>query len=117
MKKLYPVLRSVICVMLVLTMMAPLAAYADSTCKHKYKNDVCTKCGALRVHEFNSSITFYTAKDDVPIWSKPTKHSTRVKTISDQDTSIQIDGILRNEYGNVWLRLADEKAYVFIDLQ
>lgn len=115
MKKLYSILRRVVCVMLALAIMTPLVAYADSPCKHKYKNDVCTKCGALRVHEFNSSITFYTAKDDVPIWSKPTKYSARVETISDQDTSIQIDGILRNEYGNVWFRISDEETYVYIE--
>lgn len=84
------------------------------SCRHKFDNDICKKCGFIRIHEFDESILFYTIKDNVPIWSKPTKNSELLKEISDKDTMIDIDGILRNQYGNIWLRVSGE-GYVYVE--
>lgn len=85
------------------------------TCTHNFNNDVCKNCGYLRIHEFKESITFFTIKNNVPIWSKPTKNSDLIEEIEDQDTMLNIDGVLRNQYGNIWLKLSGEQRYVYID--
>lgn len=88
---------------------------AAAQCEHVYKYDVCKKCNHLRTHDFTSAITFYTAKDNVPVWSQPTKNSTKVRTISQKDVRIDLGCILRNQYGNIWFKLYGENAYVYID--
>ena len=86
------------------------------SCDHDYGNaDVCNKCGHLRVHPFESSITFLTYKENVPIWSQPTKFSQQQENIVKKDTPLNINGILRNNYGNIWLRLTNNRGYVYVE--
>lgn len=92
--------------------MTSIEVYAKP-CKHKYNNDVCKKCGYARVHEFKEDILFYTIKENVPVWSKPTKNSKLVREIENGDSLIEFKGLLRNQYGNIWL--STEDGYVFID--
>lgn len=75
-------------------------------CTHEYTNDVCEKCGEYILHNFENSICFYTIKNDVPIWEKPTKYSERIDTIKNERTLLYIDGLLRNQYGNIWLHVS-----------
>lgn len=100
--------------LIILTGLLPMNVQAKS-CSHNYTNDICKKCGYVRVHEFQESITFYTIKDDVPIWSLPTKNSDLVKEVSNCDQAIEINGIIRNQYGNIWLRTGDMDGYVYIE--
>lgn len=107
----------VLTLILLLSMMLPSISVAEAKyCSHKYSGtDVCRKCGDLRVHEFDYSITFYTAKKNVPVWDNPTKNSTKVETISKKDKPVEIEGLLRNQYGNLWLKVANENQYIFVD--
>lgn len=92
--------------------MTSMEVYAKS-CKHAYNNDICKKCGYIRIHEFQEHILFYTVKENVPVWSEPTKNSQLVRQIEYKDSMINFNGLLRNQYGNIWLRTED--GYVFID--
>lgn len=114
MKRLTKALMSVVTIILVFLLVFPVTAFAVG-CKHKYKHDVCKKCGDLRLHTFNQSITFYTAKDSVPIWKQPTKNSAKLREIDSANSQIELGAILRNQYGNIWFKLEDEDAYVYID--
>ncbi len=82
-----------------------IPVYAQE-CNHEYTNDVCEKCGKYTLHNFEESICFYTIKKNVPIWEKPTKYSELIETIEDERTPLYIDGVLRNQYGNVWLHIS-----------
>lgn len=107
------VITLVLTLVMLLSISVPAAA---KSCSHDYgSTDVCSKCGHLRVHSFDRSITFYTAKQNVPVWSQPTKYSDKVTTITEQDTLVEIDGILRNKYENIWLKVAGETQYIYID--
>ncbi|MBQ8527216.1 MAG: hypothetical protein IJ429_01965 [Lachnospiraceae bacterium] len=99
------------CVFLVSGKMS-IEGYAKS-CTHKYNNDICKNCGYVRVHEFAESILFYTAKENIPIWNMPTKKSKLVRKIANKDSMVEFNGLLRNQFGNIWLRTED--GYVFID--
>ena len=114
MKRITRTLMSLVSIILIFLLVFPVTAFAAG-CNHKYKNDVCKKCGELRLHTFDQSITFYTTKDNVPIWKKPTKNSIKLYEIDSADTSIQLEAILRNQYGNIWLKVEDEDAYIYID--
>lgn len=92
----------------------PINAEAKS-CKHDYTNDICNKCGYVRIHEFEKSITFYTIKDNVPVWSLPTKNSNLIKTIEKCDSSVEIDGITRNQYGNIWLQASNMGGFIYVE--
>lgn len=107
---------SIICMLFVFVAFGHMNAASAESCKHDYGNtDICKKCGNIRIHEFEYAIPFYTIKDGVPVWSKPTKNSKCVETYAKRDTLIDIDGILRNQYGNIWFRVAKSHRYVFID--
>lgn len=84
-------------------------------CKHKFDNDVCKKCGYFTVHEFEESITFFTVKEKVPMWSAPKKNSGLIEEIAEVDEMVEVDGLLRNRSGNIWLRVAGEEAYIYIE--
>lgn len=114
MKRITRTLMSVVSIILIFLLVFPVTAFA-SGCNHKYKHDVCKKCGELRLHTFDQSITFYTVKDNVPIWQKPTKNSAKLREIDSSDTQIQLEAILRNQYGNIWLKVEGEDAYIYID--
>lgn len=100
--------------MLLVCLLSPCTVQAKE-CKHKFVNDVCKKCGYFTVHEFEDSITFFTKKDKVPVWSEPKKNSSLVEEIDSIGEQVQIDGLLRNKSGNIWLRAVNEGGYVFID--
>lgn len=113
MKKVFKVFAmSLLCILLVFNC-TKITSEAKS-CKHSFKNDVCKKCSYVRVHEFEESILFYTAKDEVPVWSEPTKNSELVKEIPDKNTMVDLEGVLRNQYGNIWLKV-DGKGYIYIE--
>lgn len=114
MKRTARTLVSIVSIILIFLMVFPVTAFAAG-CNHKYKHDVCKKCGKLRLHTFDNSITFYIAKDDVPIWQKPASDSAKIREIDSADTQIQVDAILRNQHGNIWLKLKDEDEYIYID--
>lgn len=105
-----------VCVLIIFAFLPPVSiAYAKS-CNHDYgQTDVCKKCGNLRIHYFDYSITVRTAKANVPVWNKPTKYSKLVKEITDSDVYINIDGILRNQYGNIWFKISGKDQYIYID--
>ena len=116
MKTINKMMKTIVCFALILMMLASTSIAEAKSCKHDFgSNDVCKKCGYTRIHSFDSSITFYTIKDNVPVWSKPTKNSKTIKTITDKNSMVQVDGILRNQYGNIWLKVSDQQQFIYID--
>lgn len=95
----------VIVLIVLLCSLTNIPVYAQE-CTHEYTNDICEKCGEYILHDFEESIYFYTIKNDVPIWERPTKYSERIDTIENKRTLLCIDGLLRNQYGNIWLHIS-----------
>lgn len=83
--------------------------------KHQYTNDVCKKCGDIRLHSFDFPIPVYTRKANVPIWEQPTKNSTKIREIENEDTYFEVDAVMRNQYNNIWLKLSSQNEYVYLD--
>ena len=116
MKKVVVFVRTLVCSILAIVLLSSSTVVYAKSCEHSYGDtDVCKKCGNIRVHSFDYSIPFYTVKENVPIWSSPTKNSKLIEEVAEQDTEIAIDGILRNKYGNIWLKVASKNQYIFID--
>lgn len=69
--------------------LSTIPVYAQE-CDHEYTNDVCEKCGEYTLHHFEETICFYTIKNDVPIWERPTKYSNLIETIEDVLSLIHI---------------------------
>lgn len=100
---------------IILIMSSSTSIWAKN-CNHKYSYDVCINCGKYNLHEFEEDICCYTAKNDVAIMSEPNKGSSILETMYDQDSLIYIDGILRNQHGNIWLHVNSENTgFIFIN--
>ena len=56
---------------------------------------------------FAASSPYETVKDNVPIWSQPSKSSTKVRTVSTQGTILYVVSSTTNSHGNLWYKLDD----------
>lgn len=77
---------------------------------------ICTSTTAFAYDDLISfdagSITFFTDKSNVGVYSEATTQSDQVDTIWSQYTAVQIDGIYRNFAGHIWLRVAGRDQYI-----
>ena len=83
---------------------------------HQYdgKSDICTVCGYPNVHECKPVLLFVTYQDGVVARPNPRNDGMVTRTYEKAGTRLYVNGRVRNEKGNLWLRLTDG-SFIFVD--
>lgn len=78
--------------------------------------EISNDCGCefYEILKTSYKLPFVTRLDDIPVWSSPTKDSTKVRSISKKGTTVYVIGRVRNYYDNLWMQLDDGK-FIFVD--
>lgn len=108
--------------MVIVCALPPTTVYAadPGQCEHNYyrdsfMSDICTECGQIRPDiDAPYELPFITREDSVVAREEPRQDSNVVMRYDELGTKIQVVARVRNEHGNVWLKLSDG-SYMFAD--